>query len=217
MKKLLIILDPAHGEETPGKRSPDGQHREYKWSRERIAALIPRLQKLGYQVELTNTTTLEVGLSNRKNTASEIARRNPSLVPFLISIHNDAMTADGSWQNKATGISVFTSKGRTTSDILADYFIQNIGNFIPEVKVRLNSQPYLEKDFEQNFTVLMGAYSAILIECMFQDNKDDVAKLADPTFCKQVEDWIVDSIEKCNEYVSKKTEINRGWRKPITE
>lgn len=25
MKKLTIILDAAHGEETPGKRSPDGR------------------------------------------------------------------------------------------------------------------------------------------------------------------------------------------------
>lgn len=204
MKKLLIILDPAHGEETPGKRSPDGKHREYKWSRERIEVLIPRLQELGYQVELTNTTTLEVGLSNRKNTASQIAKENASLVPLLISIHNDAMTTDGIWQNKASGVSVWTSKGRTTSDILADIFINNIADHLPDVKKRVSSHTPGEQSFENNFTVLMGAYSAILIECMFQDNKDDVAKLADPAFCKQVEDWIVDSIEKCNEYVTNK-------------
>lgn len=204
MKKLLIILDPAHGEETPGKRSPDGLHREYKWSRQRIDNLAARLGALGYLVQLTNYGTTEIGLSNRKNTASEIAKKTPSLVPFLISIHNDAMTVDGTWQNKASGISVFTSKGRTTSDILADYFIQNIANFIPDAKIRLNSHAYLDRDFEANFTVLMGAYSAILIECMFQDNKDDVSKLADPMFCKQVENWIVDSIEKCNEYVTNK-------------
>jgi N-acetylmuramoyl-L-alanine amidase len=30
MKKLVIILDPAHGEEVAGKRSPDGLFREYK-------------------------------------------------------------------------------------------------------------------------------------------------------------------------------------------
>lgn len=204
MKKLLIILDPAHGEETPGKRSPDGKHREYKWSRERIEVLIPRLQELGYQVELTNTTALEVGLTHRKNAASEIARQNPSLVPLLISIHNDAMTADGSWQNKASGISVWTSKGRTTSDILADIFINNIGDHLPDVKKRIYSHKQGEQSFENNFTVLMGAYSAMLLEIMFQDNKDDVARLADPAFCKQVEDWIVDSIEKCNEYVIKK-------------
>lgn len=29
MKKLTIILDPAHGIDIAGKRSPDGKHREY--------------------------------------------------------------------------------------------------------------------------------------------------------------------------------------------
>ena len=30
MKKYLIVLDAAHGEDTPGKRSPDGRFREYR-------------------------------------------------------------------------------------------------------------------------------------------------------------------------------------------
>ena len=30
-KNITIILDPAHGEDVPGKRSPDGVHREYRW------------------------------------------------------------------------------------------------------------------------------------------------------------------------------------------
>ena len=33
----LIILGTAHGSNTPGKRSPDGRLREYKWSREIVA------------------------------------------------------------------------------------------------------------------------------------------------------------------------------------
>ena len=35
-KNITIILDPAHGEDVPGKRSPDGVHREYRWSRDRV-------------------------------------------------------------------------------------------------------------------------------------------------------------------------------------
>jgi len=30
MKNIKIVLDAAHGEEVPGKRSPDGKFREYK-------------------------------------------------------------------------------------------------------------------------------------------------------------------------------------------
>ena len=31
---MIIILDAGHGENTPGKRSPDGKLREYKYCRE---------------------------------------------------------------------------------------------------------------------------------------------------------------------------------------
>ena len=56
----------------------------------------------------------------------------------------------------------------------------------PEVKHRILSP--LERDFEENFTVLMGDYSAMLIECMFQDNKEDVKLLSDPEFNEKVVD-----------------------------
>lgn len=202
-KRLLIILDPAHGEETPGKRSPDGRHREYKWSRERLKSIAQKLIKLGYTVLWTNETDREIGLSNRKNIASQFAKDNPSMAPLLISLHNDASGTTDEWR-KPSGISVWTSKGRTTSDIFADIFIKKIPELLPDVKQRIYSPTYLDRDFENNFTVLMGAYSAILIECMFQDNKEDVEKLEDPVFQKSVEEWIINSIQECNQYVNKK-------------
>lgn len=200
-KQLLIILDPAHGEETSGKRSPDGLHREYLWSRQRLIEIEKMLLACGYKVLWTNKTIHEIGLQNRKNTASQYAAEHPDLVPFLISLHNDAKYTAPKWHNEASGVSVWTSKGRTTSDIFADYFIENIKPWLPKANRRIYSRTTLDKDFEENFTVLMGNYSAILIECMFQDNKDDVLLLQDTRFNKQVEDWIVDSIEKCNEYL----------------
>ncbi len=203
MKKLLIILDPAHGEETPGKRSPDGRHREYRWSRDRLKSIAPQLIELGYTVLWSNETDREIGLSNRKNIASQFAKDNPSMTPLLISLHNDASGTTDEWR-KASGISVWTSKGRTTSDIFADIFIKKIPERLPDVKQRIYSPTYLDRDFENNFTVLMGAYSAILIECMFQDNKEDVEKLENPSFQKSVEDWIIESIEECNQYVNEK-------------
>lgn len=204
MKNLLIILDPAHGEEVPGKRSPDGQHREYKWSRERIAALTPRLNELGYQVEFTSQETYEIGLSKRRQAGTDIAKSNLGKVSLLISIHNDAKNDDGTWQKSASGISIWTSKGRTTSDLFADIFLNNLNEHLPDVRKRIYTPRQGEQSFEANFTVLLGTYSAILIECMFQDNQDDVEKLANPTFCKHVEDWIISSIEQCEEFVTNK-------------
>jgi N-acetylmuramoyl-L-alanine amidase len=202
-KNLLIILDPAHGEEVEGKRSPDGCHREYKWSRERLKEIEHLLQAHGYTVAWTNETDREIGLSNRKHVANLLSQKDKSLVPLLVSLHNDASGNGNEWR-QARGVSIWTSKGRTTSDIFADFFIQRICEWLP-VNRRIYSPAYLERDFENNFTVLMGDYTALLIECCFQDNKEDVALLESPRFCKQVEDWIVDSIEECNEYIIQKT------------
>lgn len=200
-KELLIILDPAHGEETPGKRSPDGRHREYLWSRERLKYIDKTLRELGYIVLWTNETDLEIGLTQRKNIASQFAKENPKLVPFLISLHNDASGTGNEWR-MPSGVSGWTSNGKTTSDIFADTFINKIPEWMPEVKQRIYSPPYLDRDFENNFTVLMGNYFAILIECLFQDNKEDVEKLENPVFQRSVEAWIVNSIEECNKYIS---------------
>lgn len=202
-KKLLIILDPAHGEEIEGKRSPDGRHREYKWSRERLKEIEHLLQVHGYIVVWTNTTEREIGLTNRKNKADQLASQYPDLVSLLVSLHNDASGVTPEWR-QANGVSVWTSIGRTTSDIFADYFIQRISEWMPTVNRRIYSPAYLDRDFENNFTVLMGNYSALLIECVFQDNREDVALLESPRFQKAVEDWIVDSIEDCNKYVTEK-------------
>lgn len=50
-KKIVLIFDPPHGEETPGKRSPDGLHREWKWGRERLKELEVLAKACGFRVE----------------------------------------------------------------------------------------------------------------------------------------------------------------------
>lgn len=199
-KKLLIILDPAHGEETPGKRSPDGRHREYKWSRERCKQIEILLKAHGYTVVWSNTTEKEIGLSKRVQTANILAKQYPDLIPLLISLHNNA-AGDGSKWMQASGIEVFTSIGRTTSDIFADYILTQLKEWFPDAKHRYYKDEYLERDKEANFTVLMGNYSAMLVEFLFQDNKDDVNLLEDQTVNKRFEDSIVSGIEDCNNYV----------------
>lgn len=203
MKKLLIILDPAHGEETPGKRSPDGRHREYKWSRERCQQIAILLRAHGYTVVFTNETDKEIGLSKRKAVANDYAKQYPNLVSFLISPHNNAAGNGSDWM-KASGIEVFTTIGRTTSDIFADYMLKQFKAWFPSAIHRYYKDEYLERDKETNFTVLMGNYSAMLIEFLFQDNKDDVAMLEDQTVNKRFEDCVVDAVQDCNNYVSLK-------------
>ena len=197
MKNLVIILDPAHGKDVAGKRSPDGVHREYLWSRNRITNLRKLLTSKGYEVYVTTEGENEPGLSKRKHFASLLKSKKRKL---LISLHNDA-SGDGSKWNTASGVSVWTTKGESDSDICAEYFIGQFENDFKDVKVRKSGQGYLKKDFESNFTVLMGSgYMAVLIEWLFQDCKMDVERLENPGMNARFEDSLAKAIEIINNH-----------------
>lgn len=197
MKNVIIILDPAHGANVKGKRSPDGKHREYLWSRERIKHISSMLTDLGYEVYLTTDSENEPGLSKRKNFANQIRKGKRKL---LLSLHNNASGADGKWHD-ARGVSVYTTKGITNSDICADFIFEQFKKDFPELKMRRYSTELFGKDFEENFTVLMGFdYMGVLVEWLFQDNKDDVELLNNYEVNRRFESSLVGAIEKINNY-----------------
>lgn len=189
MKKLIIILDPAHGEEVPGKRSPDGTHREYLWSRNIIGKLKPRLEKLGFNVYLTTTLNSEPGLTHRQQSANAI-KLDTGCTKFLLSLHNNAAGNGSDWA-KASGVEIFTSKGHTQSDEFAEVIMKQLMADFPTYKFRKGANNSLVKD--ENFTVLMGyGYKAALLEWLFQDNKEDVELLKS----EDINNKLVDSLEK---------------------
>ena len=49
---MKILIDNGHGNNTPGKRSPDGKFREYLYTREIANEVVSRLRKVGYDAEL---------------------------------------------------------------------------------------------------------------------------------------------------------------------
>lgn len=199
-KNIIIVFDPAHGADVPGKCSPDKRHREYKWSRERISHLVPMLTNIGYEVYKTTSSENEPGLSKRKNFATQVRHGERKL---LLSLHNNAAGADGKWHT-ATGAAVYTSPGVTKSDICADIILQRFKKDFPEVKMRYYKDKPMERDFEAKFTVLMGAdYMGCLVEWLFQDNEKDVELLCDPEFNGRFESSLVEAIEEINDYFGK--------------
>ena len=52
MKMPIILIDNGHGKETPGKRSPDGSFREYRYAREIAAGIASVLTIEGYSAFL---------------------------------------------------------------------------------------------------------------------------------------------------------------------
>jgi N-acetylmuramoyl-L-alanine amidase len=57
----------------------------------------------------------------------------------------------------ARGFSAYTSKGNTKSDPIAELIINDFIHYFPDIKVRTDKSDG-DKDWEENFTVLMGRY-----------------------------------------------------------
>ena len=197
-KVLEIWLDAAHGEDVAGKRSPDGKHREYLWSRMIIERLSKELEKLNYVVKQTNETTKEIGLMNRVN----VVKSSNHKYKTLLSIHNDAAPAKGDGWSDATGISFYTSKGLSVSDVFAECLLYAS----EEVKF---SDTYHRKNIrtessnlEQDFTVIYSKdYYSVLAEILFQNNKKDVERLNDINFQNSCIHMFIIGIEMFNTFI----------------
>ena len=178
--KMKILIDNGHGSNTPGKRSPDGRFREYRYTREIAAAVVQLLQYRGYDALLLTPEEYDVSLRarvERVNTwCRQLGRRNVCLV----SIHTNAAGSGRQWMT-ARGWSCYTSKGQTAGDRLATCLYQAAELYLPGHKIRkdlTDSDP----DLEENFTLLTGTLCAsALSENLFHDNADDLRfLLSDP-------------------------------------
>jgi len=185
-KKLIIILDAAHGSNVAGKRSPDGKHLEYKWSRMIIGKLRPLLTMHGFSFYETVVDDVEPGLRERVRRAN--AFPGNSKHKLLISLHNNAAGDGSEWLN-ARGVEIYTSIGKTNSDVYADIIMNTLHSYFPMLIYRKDMSDG-DSDKEANFTVLMGNYSAVLLEWLFMDNKNDVLHLS----CDQMNDMLASAI-----------------------
>ena len=192
-RRLLPIIDFAHGSDVAGKQSPDGRHKEYLWSRKVGKMLAERLKREGFEVAFTNTKDTEIGLSRRKEIANNLdAPRGGT--KFLLSLHNNAAGMGNEWCT-ARGFEICTTKGQTRSDLFATVIFEQLQEDFPTTdgyKHRIDPSDG-DPDKEANFTVLMGNnYWGVLLEWLFQDNPDDVALLEDDSVNRE----LVESLTK---------------------
>lgn len=191
MRNLVIILDPAHGKNVVGKCSPDSTHKEYLWSRQRVSNLKEKLLAEGFRVFVTTESIDEPGLSKRRNFANNVAKGSKKL---LLSLHNNASGNCSEWKN-ARGFCAYTTKGETKSDKCAKAILEQLAKDFPTLRLRKYSESKFGWDFEENFSVLIGKdYMAVLVEWLFQDNKEDLVLLKDFDTNKKFEDSIVKAL-----------------------
>ena len=171
---MKVLIDPGHGIDTPGKRSPDGQFLEYLWNRQVADMLLEKLVSMGIDASLVVTETNDVTLRNRVNRVNTICNKVGASNVLLVSIHANAAGNGSSWQN-AKGWSCYTSKGKTKSDQVAECLYDAFEEEFPERKIRKDLSDG-DKDWEENFFILeKSRCPAVLLENFFYDNREECA------------------------------------------
>lgn len=117
----------------------------------------------------------DLSLSWRKR----VANSYPKDETIFISIHCNASPG-----HNASGFELYTTKGTTKSDKLAECIANAVEHVFEEVDMKLRYDlSDGDKDKEADFYVLRETNCpAVLLECGFFDNKKDFDNLKDPVF-----------------------------------
>lgn len=170
---MKILIDNGHGENTPGKRSPDGRLQEWAYTREIADMVVLGLRKHGIDAERIIKENIDVSLSERCKRANNIYRETRKNA-ILVSIHCNAAGNGTSWMN-ARGWGVYVSDNASfNSKMLASSLAQAAISKGVTVRKQSPGQDY----WVQNLAICRDTNCpAVLTENFFQDNKEDVEYL----------------------------------------
>ena len=194
---MKILLDNGHGENTPGKRSPDGKLREYLYAIEIASMFYAELYNRDYDVELLVPETTDISLSERCKRANKFAKELGNKNALLVSIHCNAAGNGSAWMG-AKGWSVFVSNNASSnSKLLADCLY----DAAEQQKLKLRTEKPGQKYWQQSLAICRDTNCpAVLTENLFQDNKEDVEFLLSKEGKEAIAKLHVDGIIK---YISK--------------
>ena len=168
---MAVLLDNGHGGlingiyQTKGKRSPvweDGsQLYEGEFNRAIVARIAEFLTSLSIPYVLIAPESQDIKLDARIVRANKY-KDTPC---FLVSVHANA--------GRGKGFEIYTSRGQTKSDEIADVFVEEFKKAFPGQKVRCD---YSDGDIdkEADFVMLQKtAMPAVMTENFFMDNEKE--------------------------------------------
>ena len=190
---MKIFIDNGHGLMTAGKRSPDGQFREPFYNREIARRVVSDLRDRGLDAELLVPEDDDISLAERVRRVNAACFLMGKQNVILVSIHVNAAGNGPTWLN-ATGWSVYTCKGQTESDKLAECLCQAAIKNFPGHRIRTDMSDG-DMDWEEGFyTLRKSLCPAVLTENFFQDSRSDLEYLQSRAGKQAVVDTHVEGI-----------------------
>jgi len=194
----MIILDPGHGKNTLGKRSPlwhDGsQLFEWEFTRDVVRRIEKKLTLKDITSSIIVPEARDISLRTRVARINALYKEHPD--SFLISVHGNA--------GKGYGWEAFTSKGQTESDIIATFLYTQAKIWLPNYKLRCDYTDN-DPDKEENFYILYNSKCpAVLTENLFYDEYDQCQFMLSSYGREIIANLHVMAIEKYLEVVEKR-------------
>ena len=171
-----VVLDPGHGVETAGKRSPDGTYLEHEFNLDMAKRLKAHLERHGVSVTLTRTTEHDVSIQDRANVSNAIG---PDL---FVSLHSNASGNGTDWTSP-DGYGIYTSAAGETAE--RNKAARAILARAKEAGIKLWGGGLFHDadDGKKDIAVLWRTVApAVLIEHGFHTNKAEVEALKNPEY-----------------------------------
>ena len=170
---MKILIDPGHGVDTQGKRSPKGEFgvlREYAFNRAIAKPLVDRLKKMGYDAELVVSEDEDISLGERCRRTNRWCDKLGSKNVLFISIHSNASSNCETWQKPNGWCEFVYTKASNASKRLA----QCLYDEAEKRNLKGNRCVPPERYWTANFYVLRHTRcAAVLTENLFYDNHND--------------------------------------------
>lgn len=167
MKGMKVLIDNGHGDDTPGKRSPDGRLKEYAYAREIASRVVIGLVKKGVDASMLVEEENDIPLAERARRANTYNAKGT----VLVSIHVNAAGSGSQWM-AAKGWSVFVSQNAgKESKRLAGCLCSAAEKEGIHIRRQYPGVPY----WVQSLAICRDTHCpAVLTENLFQDNREDV-------------------------------------------
>lgn len=180
--KLVVMLDPGHGESTAGKRSPDGSLKEYEFNRAVANKMKNILEAQGIEVLLTVNDDSDPSLSERCESA------NNSDADIFVSIHANAFGNGSEWTSP-NGWELYYFQGSVLGNGLAEAILDS--NF-PQIGIYNRGI----KETSNLYVIKHTYMPAILIEHGFFTNIEEVELLKSEEWRERVASYNAEGIIK---------------------